>query len=1095
MADRRVVVPRGVPTVSYVRILPQGEGGDLITDGNAITILDPGRPSTRHDVAHVLARGMSDEEVCENTIGNLAGAGIGASLNPVSAVVADAATSLIILVGSRQTRKWQYLKRVFLPFLANELFALLNEKEQQHTQDYTSQISFSAFEVQDEIITDLLRPSSRGLAVSVSAEEGVMVPGLHRETVRDENSLRRMFVESCENRASHTLPLGASIDTSAALWEILLYQTEGMSESTTRCFSKLVVLDLPSVDSLLGLNSEMRQLESLTLHKSLMAFVDVARRLSNPTKAAMAPFRASKLTHYLSEMLGGNAIVVALGLLAGGEAACSRKTLDVLGALTSAVHYPVGGKELTDVLQGLLAKYRSMILQLQDEILNGAPVGEKAPELSEKRMNDLQRELASAQIERNTAKEDRARIFEMMELLKAKYSTLVNEKAAQSQELIKAEEDKLSVARALVELKLEHSARQEQAEKEKFELTSALLAAKNEIFDLDAQLLLARTEASTLRDSSSELEVRLQKDQEDLAASRASLQEVRDQLSREIDKNLEVGAELLTLINQKDVLQRRVDDLQQKVDVANVKLAAVTNQENDMKKSQADSLSALRAREEEISLLKRAVADVELDVKRMTLEMEHLHQDMERKEEEWIREREAKDAALVAAKESANKQAFNVRAGGDELVSGRAGIKYEQKLRDMQREVKRLQDDLGSLTEEKDTLDQELAKTRESYRRVLAVQIGQPGVGGVTSIEMTSAQIDELFGALVGTFNEREQKLNSRTDAALTVAATLKAGLRNLFDKYQTALDGMEENLPLALNPIDPILNEQVLIGEDALKDAIVLLEDSARFERETIRERIQNAENELVAEQERMNLILATYKKSLEKAEFKLAEARRKEADMAIQIQQLVAAGPIQQQAQAIGGRAPVREAPMGGVAEQAQLLRSMQEQFANQIQQLQAVKVSGGGDTAVVAQTPLQTSRDAVLRTDPTPRAPYSSSLTSPQPVLIPEFEQHSAAPVQLIGATPTTLEEAIKYIQQLESGANPAVIKQLRESEKRATQLTSRVSELEAELKTYQEYMRNTVLEYKKKLQSLHSQMPTAKSKAGKIVGLEGAKLPPL
>ena len=494
--------PRGVPSVSYVRIVSQGgdNATDIISDGNAVTILEPGMPSTRHDVAQVLQRGMMDEEVCENTIGNQAGAGIGASLNPVSAFVMDAATTVIILVGSRQTKKWQFLKRAFLPFLANELFALLEEKEQQHTQEYVSQLTMSAFEIQDEVITDLLRPSSRGLAVSVTVEEGVVVPGLHKESLRDEAGLRRLLIEACENRASHTQPLGASIDTSAALWEISLIQSEGGGgETLHRSFSKLVVLDLPSVDALVGINSEIRQLESLTLHKSLMAFVDVVRRLSSPSKAALAPFRASKLTHYLSEMLGGNAIVVGLGLLAGGEAACSRKTLDVMGALTSAVHYPVGGKELTDVLQGLLGKYRAMILQLQDEIQSGAPIGEKAPELSEKRMGDLQRELADAQMERNTAREDRARIFEMMELLKAKYSTLVTEKASQSQELIKAEEDKLSVARALVELKLEYSARQEQFEKEKFELTSALLAVKNEIFDLDAQLLLARSEGANLK--------------------------------------------------------------------------------------------------------------------------------------------------------------------------------------------------------------------------------------------------------------------------------------------------------------------------------------------------------------------------------------------------------------------------------------------------------------------------------------------------------------------------------------------------------------------------------------------------------------------
>lgn len=63
----------------------------------------------------------------------------------------------------------------------------------------------------------------------------------------------------------------------------------------------------------------------VTLHKSLITLNEVLKKLSTPTKAAVAPFRASKLTHYLNELLGGNAIVVGLGILASGEPAVSRK--------------------------------------------------------------------------------------------------------------------------------------------------------------------------------------------------------------------------------------------------------------------------------------------------------------------------------------------------------------------------------------------------------------------------------------------------------------------------------------------------------------------------------------------------------------------------------------------------------------------------------------------------------------------------------------------------------------------------------------------------------------------------------------------------
>ena len=224
----------------------------------------------------------------------------------------------------------------------------------------------------------MLRPSTRGLVVSASAEEGVMIPGLHKETAKDEMSMRKLFNDACENRACHSLPVGGSIHTSCAVWEVNLSQSEGVDDghSTRKCHSRLIVLDLPVVDSLVR-TSESQPLESLTLHRSLVSFMDVVQRLSSPSRAALAPFRTSKLTHYLSELLGGNAIVVGLGMIAGNEAAQSKKTMGIVSALGDSVHFPVGGRELTDVLSGLLGKYRAMILQLQDEIENGAPVGEQ----------------------------------------------------------------------------------------------------------------------------------------------------------------------------------------------------------------------------------------------------------------------------------------------------------------------------------------------------------------------------------------------------------------------------------------------------------------------------------------------------------------------------------------------------------------------------------------------------------------------------------------------------------------------------------------------------------------------------------------------
>jgi hypothetical protein len=203
-------IPRGIPSVTYCRIIsPPGGSGDIISDGNSITVLDAGQPSSRHEVAQVLPLGLSDEEVCEHTFGNQAGAGMGAALNPITAFVNDAVTAIIFIIGSKETKKWHFMKRTVLPFVANELFSNIAERDQHLASTlYKAQINLSAFEIQDEVITDLLRPVNRGLSLAVTSEDGVMVQGLQSEPIMDEMDLRRLLVDACENRASHTLPPG-----------------------------------------------------------------------------------------------------------------------------------------------------------------------------------------------------------------------------------------------------------------------------------------------------------------------------------------------------------------------------------------------------------------------------------------------------------------------------------------------------------------------------------------------------------------------------------------------------------------------------------------------------------------------------------------------------------------------------------------------------------------------------------------------------------------------------------------------------------------------------------------------------------------------
>lgn len=1091
--------PQGIPAVTYVRIQNPDQvttgAADILSDDASVTILEPNKPSSRHDsVAFVLPRGITDQEACESTIGQDAGAGDGGGgLNPISAFVNDSASAVIFLLGSKNTRKSLFLKRTFLPFLANELFANIEDKKKMAFGLYETRVNASGFEIQDEIITDLLRPSSRGLTVSITAEEGVKVLGLHHEVPNDEMSLRKVMDDCCENRVTHTQPPGGSIETSTAVFEFELYQTEEIQgASVKKSVSKLVIVDVPCVNALIS-GSDLRQLEGPTLHKSLSCFVDVCRKLTSPGRAAIAPFRSSKLTSYLAELLGGNALVLAIGTVAQGEPLASRKTMELLDVLSRSVHFPIGGLELTEMVQGLLVKYRSMVLQLQDELENGAPIGEKAAEVSEKTIRDMQQEMAKALNERNIAKDDCARLYEMMELLKTKYQTLTDQKNEQAEELIKSEEEKLTIARALVELKLEHSQLREGIEKERFELTSHMMASKEQVKALQDKNEASEKELTVTKDNLDSEKNKLISEQQEIAALKATLQEVRDTLNRERSKSLDLGAELLTLVNQKESLQTKSVELQRNLD--NLALTS-ESQAVELKEQHViteELRKALQVKEHEFLDLRTDKTDIENDLKNVELELRHAKEDAERALNDFQREKEnTYQNARKAAETDIQKALKDLE---EAQISTR---RLEKRLRDKDREFIRSQTDLEQLTNEKKLVDEELDNVRNNYRAKLhalssedggdrlaslaealkdgvfesnsrpnsrtarppsnpKLDVGnrpQPGSSGTdgpvvggntlgkTDELAVAAKGDPVVEQLLKSYVEKEEHLNKALGDAQVDCFSFKTAYRRLFDKYQEALDILEESLPEKFPDEKDIIHEQNLITQ-ASKDtqaailaagavggaggaaATVLAEkDEVVQEREHWQSRLRAAEAELIAEQERTAVTISSMKERVDATEAKKV---------------LLSAE-----------------------------VKSLREQVKNLVQSAVDMPKKSAQDVAVGAK---YASEMAQMQED-------NEQLRQSLALANAQIRSQAAVSKSIDGAINSPTKDGNVNGENIPTaeGRNQIAtfMEHLKSAEMRNVELVTRNAQLEEELQSYQKYMKDTVLLYRRQIQVLKTQL---------------------
>lgn len=791
-------VPAGIPTVTYCRVQPSGNGfgqGDVVPDGNAVVVLEPGQPSTRFEVSHIIDKSIPDEEACEVTFGSMAGGGLGAVLNPISAFVNDSVNVVIVLVGSKQTKKWSFLKRVLLPFVSNEILANLDMRSREHPQGfYRAQLSFSALDIQDEIITDLIRPANRGLSVATTLEEGINVQGLQREKILDEATLRKLIFDACDNRGVHQLPVGGSIDTSAAVFEFSLIQSETLSGQgmasgnvlqTKDCLSRLLVVDIPSVDPLV-VPQNISLLAGPNLFKSLVTFAEVTKKLNNAYRAQLAPFRASKLTHFLSELLGGNALVVAMGFTSNGEPTLSRCTLDMLSSLGAAVHYPLAAREQSEVLQGLLSKYRALLRHAQDI------VDDKSSALQEQQQGDAaaQQRIAGLQQEVAQGVLERDKLAELVEILRAKHETIMQEKLKQSEQLNHAEEDNVALAQSIVQLQLAMVQQQEAADNRIHELESQNVAAQTQIETLQEQLQNMTRERDGAEKEIAALQEAAAVQGKELQETVAKLRECESALESSKQRNLDLSAELLTLVNKGEILQAERD--------------AAVGEHQGLQQEVTRLQERLQTYQEENKALLEKLVDKDE-------ELLDLNKKLLKAAAPPVQTAEERERELLEKEMQKEKGTRRVLDAMHHLVEEKKDLAHQRKLQQLETQRQRLSSDLEAVQQDKLRLEDEVQRLVDRQRVLYSQQL--IGGGDVTamvppssnggdaaaadnvagSVQSQGGGMEDALQELLASYRLRETQLQGTMSSQRRRLESAIAAYRALYDQYRTLIESLED--------------------------------------------------------------------------------------------------------------------------------------------------------------------------------------------------------------------------------------------------------------------------------------------------------------
>ena len=148
--------------------------------------------------------------------------------------------------------------------------------------------------------------------------------------------------------------------------------------------------------------------------------------------------------------------------------------------------------------------------------------------------------------------------MQKMAEMKSKFNDMVKSKADLQQELIKSEEQKLKVSKALIELQIENTKMNEQIQNSTFDVNTKLMRAEDDLLEVNIKEERASKAIAELQDRLSEAR-NDRKDMEiEFIALKKNYYNVKNDSDQEKLKNENLGVELINLVNENKALQRDV---------------------------------------------------------------------------------------------------------------------------------------------------------------------------------------------------------------------------------------------------------------------------------------------------------------------------------------------------------------------------------------------------------------------------------------------------------------------------------------------------------------------------------------------------------
>jgi hypothetical protein len=545
------------------------------------------------------------------------------------------------------------------------------------------------------------------LEVEETADDGWHVAGLSQRSAPDAASLQTAYAGALGHRVTGLSEYGHSKhDRAASVLTLKVSQyIPGLPSATgeiapaQHIVSTIVIADNPGAEPLAMDPAVLRLREGARLNKAITALAGVVRALATQRRE-FAGHGDSVLTKILSEPLGGNCSTTILGTLKLGEWERSSAVMDLVGHARRAPCFPV---VQDDAARGLQQRLRSRMLQINDaretyrdqiQSTGADGVDPNNIGLQMAKLHELEGQLLGERGDKAELLAAKEALNQRLQRLNGMDKANLAEKEELQKALIASEEDRLEIARALVEAQLESNETALQAEKTRHELVERVHELEARAIASEVRVKGAEQSYGELQNKAGSLSVENQRVKEELDQTRAELEKELREIRTE---HAEVNGEVSSLKAGNEDLSADLEDMRRKVNVERRRAEDAEGERDEFRANQEMYQSNMQKKVEAAERMAEEAVKVAEETKNRLVAAAEAERDeavaaaraskdksvsmaQEERDEEVAKARSARDRALDEMRMEKEKAVYEARKEKDDAVALANSEKEERTL-------------------------------------------------------------------------------------------------------------------------------------------------------------------------------------------------------------------------------------------------------------------------------------------------------------------------------------------------------------------------------------------------------------------------------